>query len=326
MPPHKPEARLAMWITPSCCNVAPMMRPRVVGRRDVRHGSHRVDQRALECGLGSRAVAHEIEAVGNLVPLERAAVACRLGRTELAVVGVGGLVQIDVHVDPAALSGHAGHRERRLGGGAARFELPIRIQRVRVPAIDGLVAPWADARKHEQVERVRMAAELVLEPLQRALHAAGLVTVNAAGDQHHRSIGVPGAAAHGIERIAGQPQGRVVENAVLEQLGLRGKTSLERRHHFRCVASLRLLAHSPRVLLGCAPRRAGNADRVRCDRLRGAHDFRSIDVDVGRFAFFGVGVGVGVGDGFGLAPSPASNLVPTGEPQPVHASHPGPAV
>ena len=117
-----------------------------------------------------------------------------------------------------------------------------------------------------------MATELVLKPLQGALHAAGLVAMHAACNDHHGTIGVPGPAAHRKQRITGPSQRRVVENTVLEQLGLRGKASFERRHHLVGVAALRPLAGQPCVSLGRAPGRPRNADRVGRDRLRSTHD------------------------------------------------------
>src|SRR5664280_1706969 len=189
----------------------------LIGPGDVSHASNSVDQRALELGRGSLAVSHQIKAVRDRVPVERPAVARSLGGAELAVVGVRGFVQIYMGVDPPAVGGHACHGQGRLRGWAGLFELAIRVERVGVPAVDGLVAPRADTWQHQQVDRSCMATELVLEPLQGALHTASFVAVDATGDHHYREVEVPGAAAYCKKRITAQSQTHIVQSTVLEQ-------------------------------------------------------------------------------------------------------------
>ena len=163
----------------------------------------------------------------------------------------------------ARMRRHAGHRQRRFVGRAARPELPVRVERIGVPAVDGLVRPGADAGQDEHIDHAGMAIEVALDPLEGAVDAAGLVAVDAAGDDHRRAIGAPVPAAHGMQRIGSPSQRRAVQLAVLEQLRRSGQPGLQRCDDVVGMAAPALLSREPRALLGRAPRRARNADRIR---------------------------------------------------------------
>ena len=74
----------------------------LVGRRDVRDLRDRLDDRALEFGLRILGVVDQIEAVRDEPRLERLAVARGERGAELGLVGVGGLVQVDVQQETSA--------------------------------------------------------------------------------------------------------------------------------------------------------------------------------------------------------------------------------
>ena len=69
----------------------------LVGRRDVGHGFDAFDDGGLKLLLWVRRIAHRVEPVRNDARLEVLAITRSQRRTELRFVGVGGLVQVDVH-------------------------------------------------------------------------------------------------------------------------------------------------------------------------------------------------------------------------------------
>ena len=60
----------------------------------------------------------------------------------------------------------------------------IGINRLDVPAIDGLVAPWTDTGHDHEVEVSNVFGGGRLQKSQRALDAAGLVAVDPTGDEN----------------------------------------------------------------------------------------------------------------------------------------------
>ena len=106
-------------------------------------------------------------------------------------------------------------------GGTAFRERAIRIDRIRVPAMNALVSPGAHARQHEQIDSLRIVGRASLEELQRAVHAARLVAVHAARHEHHREIVAPVATAHREQTIV---IGWIVELAVLLDIEARSES------------------------------------------------------------------------------------------------------
>ena len=135
------------------------------------------------------------------------AVARRLGDAEFGLVRVRRLVQIDVARplgDAARLE--QAHEARGLLGAAGRrvaaLEGTIRVDGVRIPALDVLVAPGRHARRDDDVEAPGRVGEGVrLQEPQRAVDARRLVAVDAAGDQDGRLGAVPVLGFHGVDRV-----------------------------------------------------------------------------------------------------------------------------
>ena len=205
-----------------------------------------------------RAVVDQVEAVGNLPGLMRLAVAGGQRRAELGLVGIGGFVQVDVHQHAVAQWRDQAHQRRRLRRRAVVAERAVRVERIRVPAVDALVAPRADARCHDQVDPARIVRRMPVEELQRAVHAAGLVAVHAAGHQHAGKLVAPAAAADREQRVA---VGRVIESAVLRHVEARAQ-GLDRAQHVRFVAALHGLSRPPGGDFPSPPGTSGCADRI----------------------------------------------------------------
>src|SRR5207342_1730264 len=140
------------------------------------------------------------------------------------------------------------------------------IDGVRVPAMDVLVGPRADARNDHQVDLARMVGAVALEELQGTVHAAGLITVHATGDEDGRQRVVPVARTHDDQRIG---IGGVVEAAVFGDVETLAQ-AIDPREHVVGIAAMAHLAGQPGVLFGIAPRLVGRADGVwgRCVHWR----------------------------------------------------------
>eukprot|EP00315_Gephyrocapsa_oceanica_P010319 CAMPEP_0185288988 /NCGR_PEP_ID=MMETSP1363-20130426/3682_1 /TAXON_ID=38817 /ORGANISM="Gephyrocapsa oceanica, Strain RCC1303" /LENGTH=289 /DNA_ID=CAMNT_0027884869 /DNA_START=231 /DNA_END=1101 /DNA_ORIENTATION=- len=166
-----------------------------VGGRDVRHPPHGVDDSGVPVEPRVGHVGDQVEPVWNGTGLKCDAVARRLCRPELGLVGVGRLVQVDVAQESAVPSSErleVREKSSRLLRGrlgvegpaghdlALRVEAAVRVDRLRVPALDRLVAPRAHARDDEQVEALAVRGGRALEEEQCALHARRLVAVHSA--------------------------------------------------------------------------------------------------------------------------------------------------
>ena len=196
----------------------------LVRGRDVRDLRDGLDDRLLEFRLRILAVVDEIEAVGNHAGLERLAVARGERGAELGLVGVGRLVQIDVQEEASAQRRDEAQQRRGLLGGAPLAERAIRIDGVRVPAMDPLVSPRAHARHHDHVDRARVVGRAPLDELQRAVHAARLVAVHAARHEHDRADHRASSAAHREQTVAIR---RIVELTVLCDIEARRQRSID---------------------------------------------------------------------------------------------------
>ena len=86
----------------------------VVGRRDVGHGFHGLDDRPLKVESGVFGVGDQVEAVRHGAGFERLAVSRGLRGPELVLVAVGGLVQIDVQQELPKPGLHQLNEARRL--------------------------------------------------------------------------------------------------------------------------------------------------------------------------------------------------------------------
>src|SRR5690606_25212347 len=128
-----------------------------------------------------------------------------------------------------------------------------------VPALDTLVPPRTDARGDQQIRLARIIAAVPFDEPQRAMHSAGFVSVDAAGDQYGRQRIVPASAADGEQRIT---VGRIVEPAVFGHIETVAQ-GVDAIDDLRPVTALRELALAPLRLLGVAPRLAGDADRIK---------------------------------------------------------------
>ena len=126
--------------------------------------------------------------------------------------------------------------------------------------MDALVGPGAHAGHGEQVDGVVRRA--LLEELQRAVHAAGLVTVHAARDEHPGAIVAYLAAAHREQRIAVR---WIVELAVFLHVESRGEPFDADDDVVGILAKL-ALSRQPLRALGSPPGNAGSANRIRVRR------------------------------------------------------------
>jgi len=204
------------------------------------------------------AVADHVEAIGDGVTLERLAVTGAARRVELVQVAVGGLVQVQVHADVGLALGHPAHQRGGLLDQAAVTEAAVRVDRIRVPALDALVAPGTDARRHDQVHPAQVALGPFFEELQGAMHAAGLIPMHAAGDQGGRQRRVPDVVDHGKQRVVVRG---IVELAVLDHVETVVQ-ALQGGHHIIVVAALALLGGPPLCAFSIAPGLAGGTDGI----------------------------------------------------------------
>ena len=111
-----------------------------------------LDDRALEFGLRILAVVDEIEAIRNDAGLGRLAVARGEGGAVFAFIGIGRLVQIDMEQEASAQRCDQAQQRRRLRGGTAFLEGAVRVDGIRVPAMNALVGPGAHAGHREQID------------------------------------------------------------------------------------------------------------------------------------------------------------------------------
>eukprot|EP00760_Papus_ankaliazontas_P005236 PhM_4_TR12457/c0_g1_i2/m.26484 len=198
-------------------------RTTVISLGDVRHlldgGDHGLVPLQLRAGL----VGDEVEAVRDGVPRwDVLAVARGLRRRELGVVRVGRLVQVSVHEHRRGLLDElhdAGHGERRLlAAGLVEHEAAVGVDGLGVPPVDRLVAPRADAGQHEHVDPLGVLGELLLDEHERAVDAAGLVAMHAAGDNDQWTGDAPVLALDGVQWVLRHAELAVVERAVLEDV------------------------------------------------------------------------------------------------------------
>ena len=122
-------------------------------------------------------------------PAQSPAIPRGQGGTELALIGVGGLVEVDVQLHGVRERLHIAHERCRLGRRTGLAERAIGVDGLQVPAVDALVGPGADAGHHHQVHPPLVVLGVAVEELQRAVDAACLVAMDAAGDEHR---GPPG--------------------------------------------------------------------------------------------------------------------------------------
>src|SRR5690606_9743556 len=168
-------------------------------------------------------------------------------------------VQVDMQQETAQQRLHQLHQRRRLAGGAGCAETAVGIHRIRIPAMDTLIGPGADAGGDHQVHPAGIGPGIPLGKPQGAEDTAGFVPMHATGDQGHGQIIAPVAAVQGEQRVAAI--GRVVELAVLDDVEV-GAQALDDRQHVVGVAALDLLAGAPEGFLGRAPGRARGADGI----------------------------------------------------------------
>src|SRR5690606_4309840 len=183
----------------------------LISRSNVCHLAHRFDDGALELELRILSVRDEVKAIRDGAGLERLAVASGEGGTEFGFVRVGRLVQVDVHQDAIAPWGDKSHQRGGLLGVCAVTKRSIRIDRVRIPTIDPLVAPRAHARRDQQIDTRRKTFRMPFHEPESALHAARLVAVHAPNDQCDRKVVAPVPSTYCIQRIAIR---RIVELSV----------------------------------------------------------------------------------------------------------------
>ena len=222
---------------------------------DLLHGGN---DRLLERRLRGLAVIHQVEAIRNQARLERLAVTRGQRRAELAFITVGGLVQIDVQHELALDRCNQLDQRGRLAGRAIGAEVAVRVDRIEVPAVDALEAPRIHARCHQQVGLAGIVGGVLLEELQRAHHATGLIAVHATGNQRGGQRRVPVAAAQGEQRIG---LASVVELAIGHLVETRGKR-FDARQHLLVIATQALLAATPQLPFRRSPRLARGSDGV----------------------------------------------------------------
>ncbi|KAG1246148.1 hypothetical protein G6F65_020840 [Rhizopus arrhizus] len=163
----------------------------VVGRGDVGDLLHRGDHRLLERRLRVLAVVDQVEAIRDQARLERLAITRRQGRTELALVAVGGFMQVDVQHELALVGPDQFDHGGRLAGRAVGAEIAVGVDRIEVLTVDALEAPRVHARRPQQVGLAGIVGGVLLEEFQRPHHATGVVPVHATGDQRGRQRRIP---------------------------------------------------------------------------------------------------------------------------------------
>ncbi len=171
-------------------------------------------------------------------------------------------VQVDQEAVPTCR--HPAHQRSRFFDQAFTTEAAVGIDCIRIPALDALIAPWADARRNDQIDAAGIGLGMLIQKLQRAMHAAGFVAVYATGHQRGRQCRVPLMADHREQRVVVR---RVVQLAVLHYIETLAQ-ALKRGHDIVVVAALALLACAPPGAFGVAPGLAGGADRI---EMRGTH-------------------------------------------------------
>ena len=229
-----------------------------VGRGNVGDLRNGRDHRALERKLRVLGVADGIETIGNLARLERLAVARRQCRAELGLVGIGSFVQVDMQEHALTHGRDQAHQRCRFLGRTVLAKGTVRIDCLRVPAMDALVGPRAHTRRDEQVDPARIARRVLLGKLQGAMHTTGLVTMHSAGHQHAGQGIVPIAAAQRQQRVA---IGRIVQLAVLDHIETRPQP-LDHAQHLVRITALAALARTPQCALRLAPGLTRSADWV----------------------------------------------------------------
>src|SRR5262245_182029 len=118
--------------------------------------------------------------------------------------------------------------------------------------MNAFVGPRADARDDEQVDPAYVVVAVVLDELQRAVHATGLVSMHSPGDEREWKLGSPATALDRELRIA---IGRVVELPVGDDIEPRAQ-AIDHGEHVRRIAALDGLQRSPSRALRIAPRLA----------------------------------------------------------------------
>ncbi len=216
------------------------------------------DHCLLECRLRVLAVIDQVEAIGDQARLERLAIARGQRRAELALVAVGGLVQVDVQHELALVRGDQLDDGGRFAGRAIGAEVAVRVDGIVVPAVDALETPRVHARRHQQVGFAGVVGRVLFEEVQRAHHAAGFIAMHAAGDQRRRQRRVPVAAA---QRVQGVGLAGVVQLAIGHLVEAVGQ-GLDARQHFLVIAAQALLAAAPLLPFRRAPRLARGSDGV----------------------------------------------------------------
>ncbi len=230
----------------------------VVGRGDMGDLFHRRDHRLLERRLRVRAVVDQVEAIRDQARLERLAITRRQCRAELALVAVGGFMQVDVQHELALVGRNQFDHGGRLSRRAVGAEIAVGVDRIEVPAVDALEAPRVHARRHQQVGLVGIVGGVVFEEFQRPHHATGLIAVHATGDQRGRQGRIPVTAAKGKQGVG---LAGVIELSISHLVEARGQC-LDARQHLLVIATQALLAATPLVPFRRSPRLARGSDGV----------------------------------------------------------------
>ena len=180
--------------------------------------AHRIDHRLLETGLRIGRVADRVEAIGNVPEVFLDAVAGGAVRAEHRVVRVRGLMQVHVHEEGRIQLGHHAHEIGRFLGRTVREKRAVRVERERVPPVDGLETPGAHAGHAGDVHPVRIVRRHRFQEAQGAQHAAGFVAVHTTGDQDRGSLAGPRPALEQKQRIARRVVGQGARAREVESL------------------------------------------------------------------------------------------------------------
>mmetsp|Transcript_32858 Transcript_32858/g.66700 ORF Transcript_32858/g.66700 Transcript_32858/m.66700 type:complete len:212 (-) Transcript_32858:498-1133(-) len=151
------QPELLDWVedAPLLDDLGPDDVPLAVRRRDVRHRSHRFDHGAMPLGLRSFRVSDQIEPVRDGVLFVLFPITRRKSRSELRLVGVCGLVQIDVGSESRAFVAERSdevHERVAFIAGPTGKEVAIDVISVVVPPLDMFISPRADTWRNQQVE------------------------------------------------------------------------------------------------------------------------------------------------------------------------------
>ncbi len=112
-----------------------------ISGRDVGHFGNCFDDCVLERRLRILGVVNQIEPVWNGAGREWISIARSQCGTELGFIRVRGFVQVDVDDELAAQWIDQIPQRSRLSGGTVRVERAVRVDGVRVPALDALKRP-----------------------------------------------------------------------------------------------------------------------------------------------------------------------------------------